>query len=173
MKLGSVFYDSQIVDIQTNRREISNAVYVSHLGSVHEFFPKFERHLTPYQRKAVVGDGAPWIWNWAEDNYPEATQILDYYHAKEKLVLFAKDHFKEDSKYKLWLEEQQDKLLNEQDGVHMVIQELKRIRAKSHSAKSKQKALDYFIEHEDRMAYKKYKDKGLLIIGSGPIEACA
>lgn len=170
MKLGSLFYNSQIVDIQTNRRQICDSVYVSHLGSVEEFFPKFERHLVPYQRKVIVGDGARWIWNWAEDNYPGATQILDYYHAKEKLVLFAKDHFKDDSQSKLWLEQQQDKLLNKEDGVHMVIQQLKQIRAKSQSVLSKQKAMDYFIEHEDRMAYKTYKDKGLLI-GSGPIEA--
>ena len=34
----------------------------------------------------------------------------------------------------------------------------------------KEKAIGYFIEHEDRMLYKTYREKGLMI-GSGPIEA--
>ena len=36
--------------------------------------------------------------------------------------------------------------------------------------KAKQAAIRYYEEHEDRMLYKTYKDRGLLI-GSGPIEA--
>jgi len=170
MKLGSVFYDSQIIDIQSKRRQICDPLYVSHFGSVDGFFPKFERHLVAYQNKVIIGDGARWIWNWAEDNYPGATEIVDYYHAKEKLVLFAKDHFKDDDQRKVWLDEQQDKLLNMDNGVELVIQALQQLRAKSLSVVSKQKAIDYFMEHEDRMQYKTYKDKGLLI-GSGPIEA--
>jgi len=33
MKLGRIFYDSQTIDIQQNRREITRSVYVSHFGS--------------------------------------------------------------------------------------------------------------------------------------------
>lgn len=170
MKLGSVFTESQIIDIQTNRRQICDAVYVSHLGNVDDFFPKFERHLVHYQGKVIIGDGARWIWNWAEDNYPGATQILDYYHAKEKLVLFAKEHFTNDEHRKEWLDNQEYKLLHRDNGVHLVIQTLEQLRNKACSAKSKKKALDYYNEHEDRMDYKRYQEKGLLI-GSGPIEA--
>ena len=87
MKLGRVFYDSQIVDIQRNRREIAKSVFVSHLGCADDFFRKFERFLTPYKKKVILADGARWIWKWAEDNYPGAVQIVDFYHAQEKLVL--------------------------------------------------------------------------------------
>jgi hypothetical protein len=38
MKLGVTFHDSQIIDIQSDRRQICRPVYVSHLGSVGEFF---------------------------------------------------------------------------------------------------------------------------------------
>ena len=86
------------------------SVYVSHMGSVDEFFPKLERHLVDYKRKIIIADGAKWIWNWAEDNYPNATHILDFYHAKEKLVLFANHQFKDDVKRKKWVEEQSSKL---------------------------------------------------------------
>jgi len=34
-------------------------------------------------RTVVLGDGAPWIWNIADDQFPEATPIVDRYHAKQ------------------------------------------------------------------------------------------
>ena len=38
MKLGVSFHDSQIIAIQSDRRQICRSVYVSHLGRVGEFF---------------------------------------------------------------------------------------------------------------------------------------
>src|SRR5882724_10828270 len=35
--------------------------------------------------RVVLGDGALWIWNLAEDQFPDATQIVDRYHAKQHL----------------------------------------------------------------------------------------
>ena len=32
---------------------------------------------------AHLGDGAAWIWENARLNFPEAVQILDFYHASE------------------------------------------------------------------------------------------
>jgi transposase len=31
----------------------------------------------------VVGDGAHWIWNLAALHFPDATQIVDWYHASQ------------------------------------------------------------------------------------------
>ena len=47
--------------------------------------------------KAVfIADGAKWIWStaccgtgWVDDQYPDSTQILDFFHCKEKLCDFA------------------------------------------------------------------------------------
>lgn len=169
LKLGRIFGHSQVVDIQKNRREIMDSVYVSHLGSVGEFFPKFERHLVGYGNKVIIGDGAKWIWNWADDNYPGALQILDFYHAKEKLVLFARHQYKQEETRLSWIKEQSGKLLDNR--LEDVISTLKICRAMNIEAKlAKQKAIDYFVEHDDRMQYKTYREKGLMI-GSGPIEA--
>ena len=33
----------------------------------------------------VIGDGAKWIWTLAGDRFPQATQIVDLYHAREHL----------------------------------------------------------------------------------------
>jgi len=169
LKLGRLFRDSQVINIQANRREVSESVYVSHLGSVDDFFPKFERHLVGYANKVIIGDGAKWIWNWADDNYPGAIQILDFYHAKEKLVLFARHQYRNEQTRLDWIKEQSDQLLN--NGLEEVLTNLRSCRARNPEAKlAKQKAIDYYMEHDDRMQYKTYIEQGLMI-GSGPIEA--
>lgn len=35
------------------------------------------------RQPVVLGDGAEWIWNIADDLFPAATQIVDLYHARE------------------------------------------------------------------------------------------
>ena len=169
LKLGRIFQGSKVVNIHDKRREVMDSIYVGHLGSVNEFFPKFERHLVGYNKKVILGDGAKWIWNWADDNYPGAIQILDFFHAKEKLVLFAKHQFRDEETRSNWVKQQSDQLLD--NGLEEVLVTLKKCRARSEEAKlAKQKAVDYFMEHDDRMQYKTYREQGLMI-GSGPIEA--
>ena len=36
-------------------------------------------------RRAVLGDGAPWIWNLATEHFPDAVQIVDRFHVKQHL----------------------------------------------------------------------------------------
>ncbi|WP_081969018.1 UPF0236 family transposase-like protein [Phaeodactylibacter xiamenensis] len=169
IKLGRIFQHQDVVQLSAKRRQIRQSVYVSHFGSVDQFFPKLERHLVPYQKKVILGDGAPWIWRWAEDNFPGARQILDFYHAKEKLVLFAKHQFRVDEKRKAWVAGQCEVL--SANRVHEVVDNVSCLRARNHEAReAKAKLLSYYEEHEDRMQYKTYRDEGLLI-GSGPVEA--
>lgn len=167
-KLARIFTDNNILELSNARSEIKNSVYVSHMGGVDFFLPKLERHLCDYKKKVIIGDGAKWIWKWAEDNYPGATQILDFFHAKEKLVILIKLFLQEQERQN-WIDIQ-CKLLME-DKVHRVIENIKRLRCKSEDAREiKEKTLHYYEEHEERMFYKTYRDRGLLI-GSGPIEA--
>jgi hypothetical protein len=169
MKLGRIFKGSQVIDIQENRRLIASSIYVSHLGGVDQFFFKLERHLTRYKKKIIIGDGAPWIWKWAEDNYPGAIQILDYFHAKEKLVIFAKHQILDEQKRKAWIASQCENLLN--DEVQKVIQHIKNLHPISPQAsEAKQNVIRYYVDHEDRMMYRSYRAQRLMI-GSGPIEA--
>lgn len=169
LKLARVFHGSKVIDIQKGRSEIVDTVYCSHLGSIHEFFPKLERHLTSYKHLVVVGDGASWIWNWCEDNYPGCVQILDFYHAKEKLVLLGNAHFRDPEKRKNWLDAQVELLRD--DGVYTVIDNVSRLQCRNDVSKeAKTKLLRYYEEHEERMHYKTFRDKNY-IVGSGPIEA--
>jgi hypothetical protein len=169
LKLARVFNGSKVIDIQDNRNEIVESIYCSHLGGVKEFFPKLERYVQGYNHLVVVADGAKWIWNWCEDNYPGCVQILDFYHAKEKLVLLANTHFNHQDKKGKWLTAQLELLKDDQ--VVQVVNNVKKMACRSEEAKkSKAKLIKYFIDHEDRMLYKTFTEKGYLI-GSGPIEA--
>ena len=141
---------------------------ILHLG-IHDFFPKLERHLTTYKHLVVVGDGASWIWNWCEDNYPGCVQILDFFHAKEKLVLLGSAHFRDPEKRRIWLDTQLELLRD--NGVYEVIRNVERLPCRTESSKeAKTKLLRYYEEHEDKMQYKTFRDKNYKI-GSGPIEA--
>ncbi len=139
------------------------------MGSMDEFFPKLERHLVPYKNKVIIADGAMWIWNWADDNHPGALQILDFYHAKEKLVLFANHYFKDDERRKDWIAKRCQDI--KENHVEAVIEQVKSMRCRGEKAKeTKDKLIKYYIDHADRMMYKSYTEQGLLI-GSGPVEA--
>ena len=48
------------------------------------------RRFPQVARPVVLGDGAPWIWNVAEELFPQAQQIVDRFHAKEHLSNLAK-----------------------------------------------------------------------------------
>ena len=43
------------------------------------------------RRRVVLGDGAAWIWNLANELFPGAIQIVDRFHAKEHLSAVAKE----------------------------------------------------------------------------------
>ena len=45
----------------------------------------WKRGWSRAQKKVVVGDGAEWIWNLADQHFPGAVQIVDLYHAREHL----------------------------------------------------------------------------------------
>lgn len=44
------------------------------------------RGFDQIRQPIVLGDGAKWIWNIADERVPHATQIVDYYHAREHLA---------------------------------------------------------------------------------------
>jgi len=89
VKLGRLFCASNRAEIQPKRTELTKSQYVCHLGGHIDFLEKMDRYLDPYKNKILIGDGAKWIWNWADINHSEVVQLLDYFHAVEKIIQFA------------------------------------------------------------------------------------
>ena len=68
------------------------------------------RGFTEATRQVVLGDGSTWIWNTAGELFPEATQILDRFHAKEHLSTVGKVIFGNSEAGKAWIPQRYDEL---------------------------------------------------------------
>lgn len=175
VKVGRVFFEShQVKEVSKNRNIIRYSDYIVSFGSVKHFLQKMEARLDDYTGTMVfINDGASWIWNWIEDAYPHAVQILDYFHAVEYLSGFAEKYFKETEEKAAWLELKEQQL--NKDKVDKIIKELKEINSGSgkltKECKDRLKATISYIENnQGRMLYGTYRSKGYMV-GSGPIES--
>ena len=169
MKVGRIFAGNDCVPIQEKRNQITQSMYVCHLGNHNDFFAKFEAYIRCYKNMVCIADGAKWQWNWVEDNYPDIVQILDFFHAIEKLGFYASLQFNDKEKRKKWMEIKKQQLLNNK--VKTIINQLQKAKAISKEAnKACTDVIRYFGNNIMRMQYKTYLEKGYLI-GSGAIES--
>src|SRR3984893_13247070 len=64
-------------------------------------------------KKVVMGDGAEWIWNLADQHFPGAVQIVDLYHARQHLWDLARELYPNDTvSQKAWITIHQKRLLD-------------------------------------------------------------
>ena len=172
-KIGRVFKETAIHQLSEKRKEIRESEYVAHLGNHKDFEAKMSLLTDKYEglgsRLVFVNDGAKWIWNWIEAEYPKATQILDFYHAKEYLGTFAGFYFRDKNERLQWIESTGNLLKTK--GVSPVIEVIKKMEKKTKTIEEqKAKLLSYYSNNRHRMDYPAYIRQGLLI-GSGAIEA--
>jgi hypothetical protein len=169
MKLGRLFNEDKRVELSPGRSSVIQSQYICHFGSHDAFTAKMELYADLYPQKVFIADGAKWIWKWVSDTYPEAIQILDYYHAVEKLCAFAQYQYPNESERHQWIGIQKDKLWTNE--VIAVINTLELLIPKNDFAKKAlEDLLRYYEANQQRMQYKTYRDNGLLV-GSGPIES--
>ncbi len=176
IKLGRVFRaDSHLSSGETaqSRHWIKESQYVAHLGDCDTFFERLMPLLDPLKKLIFVADGASWIWQRVGAYYPEAVQILYYFHAVEHLWKFlelcGQDCFPHPADKKQWAEVEKNLLLNDQ--VAQLIDHIAQLQPASSKAKEEQrKLLTYYSNNQSRMCYGEYLGKGWLI-GSGPIES--
>jgi len=120
--------------------------------------------LAPQQ--AVLGDGALWIWALADMEFPNATQIVDIFHAKEHLSELAKTLFGADGKRRDEWAEQRHRELD--DGrMDDLLQALDQHVQASKEAK---KCRAYFWRNRLRMRYPEFRAAGLCV-STGVVEA--
>ena len=117
----------------------------------------------------IIGDGAAWIWNIATGKFPEATQIVDLFHAREHLHDLARqlefmllDH-KDD-----WLAARLEDLdYGDLNGICAAARVFPLEGTKKDELDT---ALGYFENNAPRMRYKWFRQCGLFV-GSGVVEA--
>jgi hypothetical protein len=112
-----------------------------------------------------VCDGAVWIWNLITHYYPHAVQIVDWYHAAERLEQVAQATFPTAPERKSWLAAVKNNLWDGQ--VERVIHACERLAARCEKA---QEAITYFTNNAQRMKYDQFRAAGYMI-GSGTVES--
>jgi hypothetical protein len=176
-KLGLVFSSDNIhywTDKKGDRQHsIKKKEYVSYIGSASEF----QKHLLAcalrngygeYEQTVLISDGATWIRNMKNELFPDAQQILDFYHLCENVGTFAKHVFKMDeSKYRPWT----DRICLElKSGQHTkALAEIESFGEKG-SGKCPVNLKTYILNNADNIDYASYMAKGYFI-GSGAIES--
>ena len=171
VKLGRFFKSGDCIHAGSKQGWISNSQYVAHLGNSKDFTKMMDDLAESYgkldNRLIFISDGATWIKNWIEDAFPNAISILDYYHVCEHLHEFSNNFFKDKPTEQDWAAKQKELLLNSE--VTEVIKNIKSLSKKSNE--EAEKLIAYYESNLERMDYKKYKQTGCGIIGSGAIES--
>jgi len=120
-------------------------------------------------RLCVVCDGAEWIWKHVQALFPQARQVLDYYHCAQYLHRVAKTHYGASVQAVEWVETTMTRLYLGKVGV--VLGGLRRMQAQSdEAAKAMANCWDYLNEHRGRTHYRHLR-RGGYPLGSGGIES--
>ena len=130
----------------------------------------FDRGVENAEEVVALGDGAPWIWKSFAHHYPDAVQILDFYHASEHLNEVARAWYGEGTdKARRWVEARERDLLS--DCVDTVIRSILSWRPVDDNAREiRRNNLVYFETNKERMRYATFKAQGYHI-GSGLVES--
>ena len=117
-------------------------------------------------RQAVLGDGATWIWNLADEHFPDAVQIVDRFHAKQHLSDVSKSIYAAGSDLaQQWASERHDELdAGDIDDI------LDALRVHSPKDEEARKCIGYVERNRERMRYPKFRAAGLCT-STGVVEA--
>jgi hypothetical protein len=116
----------------------------------------------------VLGDGAPWIRNLANQILPAATQIVDLYHAREHVHALAAVVAFIVGDHKAWLTERLAEL--DAGDIPALLAAARELPLVGIKASERDKALAYFETNAHRMQHARFRELGMFI-GSGAVEA--
>ena len=124
------------------------------------------RRFCQAPRQAVLGDGAPWIWNIAAEQFPEALQIVDRFHAKQHLSDLGKALYGATTpRAAQWAERRKEEL---DTGKFPAL--LTAIRRQVSRSVDARRCLHYFQINRHRMRYPEFHAQGLCT-STGVVEA--
>lgn len=153
-------------------RDPQSTTYLGSFVSSDEFGPRvrqaaWERGMAQAQQVIYLGDGAAWVWEIARTCFPQATQILDYYHASEHVVALAKAVYPDAGTAQNWALRWQSLVYDSE--LDLALAEARQVAGPTPSEQA-QTELDYLERNRRRMDYRHYRQQGWFI-GSGVVEA--
>ena len=175
-KLGCVFTQTAWDEEGYAIRDPHSTTYTGAIETAEEFGKRlyleaWKRGWSRAEKKVVVGDGAEWIWNLAEQHIPGAVQVVDLYYARQHLwELARKLHPRDEISQKAWIKIHQKRLLDK-GKIEKLVAALRSIHSANPEVAEKLRTeADYFETNAKRMRYPKFRRQHLFI-GSGVIEA--
>ena len=175
-KLGCVFTQTAWDEEGYPIRDPGSTTYTGAIETAEEFGKRlyveaWKRGWSRAENKVVMGDGAEWIWNLAEQHFPGAVQIVDLYHARQHLWdLARKLHPNDQVAQRAWMKVHQKRLLDK-GKIDKLVAALRSIHSTNPEVVEKIRTeADYFERNADRMRYPKFRRQHLFV-GSGVIEA--
>jgi len=171
-KLGCVFTQTRVDKEGRPVRDEESTSYTGAIEPAEAFGQRIyqeakRRGLDRAKELCVLGDGAPWIWNIADEHFYGATQVVDLYHAREHYWNVAKACFGQNKdKLHQWAEVRRTEL---DDGkVEDVIYAIEKLS--SLDKETCEREIGYFKKNKERMRYADFRRRGLFV-GSGVLEA--
>jgi hypothetical protein len=176
VKLGCVFTQTAWDKKGFPIRDPDSTTYTGAIETAEEFGKRlyveaWKRGWSRAEKKVVMGDGAEWIWNLAEQHFPGAVQIVDLYHARQHLWDLARRLYpNNEAGQKAWMKLHQKRLLDK-GKIQKLVAAIRSIHSTNSEVADKIRIeADYFNRNADRMRYPKFR-KQHLFVGSGVIEA--
>jgi len=174
-KLGCVFtqttWDQQGYAI----RDPDSTTYVAAIETAEEFGKRiyleaWKRGWARAEKKVFLGDGSEWIWNIADQHFPNATQIVDLYHARQHWWDVARKLYPhQEAEQRRWIMIHQDLL--DEGKIEELVAALRAIDSSTPEVAEKIRVeAGYIDNNKERMRYPTFRARHLFV-GTGVIEA--
>jgi hypothetical protein len=129
----------------------------------------YRRGVSQTKETVTIGDGAHWIWDLVREHFPQAIEIVDWYHATSYIWKVAHALYGEGSdQAKAWTDTPLDNLW---DGkIDVLLAQMQDYRSHPAAGEAARSAITYYTNNKERMNYPAYRAKGIQI-GSGCVES--
>jgi hypothetical protein len=175
VKLGCVFTQTRVDEQGWPVRDEASTSYVAAIETAEDFGLRlyteaWNRGWSRADKKVVLGDGAVWIWNLADQHFANAIQIVDLYHARQHLWELASQLLANDPQArKRWAKRLEHKL--NRGKLEALVKTFREFPPPNPElARLLSNEAEYFERNAERMRYPQFRAQGLFI-GSGVVEA--
>lgn len=135
----------------------------------HQYLEGMRRRIRHCSKLSSPNDGAKWIKRITGENFPTATQIIDWFHATEKVWYLGKQTIADNQERADWVEQRLDDLWHGRlPAVHAALGEID--ASQTMEPEEVERSIGYFHRQKERMKYHQYRIVGYPI-GSGAVES--
>ena len=157
---GSATYNAAIKTIATRDTDIEPALFAKCI-----LREARRRGFDTAERRVILGDGGPWIWNFADEHFPDAIQTVDIFHAKGHLFEVAKAIYGSGSE----IGERWGRKRREELDAGRVDEVIATLSSHAGTGEEARENAEYLSTNCARMNYPKFRAMGLCV-ASGVVE---